>query len=77
MALPPSLCPLGRICVTFLQRKDDLKNNAEDRPKPELVCQTLNEGLSKISPPQVQLAAVRWTAKGNLVVTGGPSATPQ
>ena len=54
-----------------------LEINAEDRPKPELVCRTLNEGLSKISPPEVQLAAVRWTEKGNLVITGGPATKPQ
>jgi hypothetical protein len=49
---------------------------AEDnRPKPEVICNTLNERLSKISPPQAILAAVRWTARGNLVVTGAPNTT--
>jgi hypothetical protein len=51
--------------------------SAGDRVKLETICCALNEGLGRISPPQVQLAAVRWTAKGNLVVTGGPSSSPQ
>ena len=53
----------------------DLKFDASSRPKPEAICCLLNEELRGISPPQVQLAAVRWTASGNLVVTGGPAAT--
>ena len=48
----------------------------EDRVKPINLCYALNQGLRTISPPQVELAAIRWTAKGNLVITGGPSATP-
>jgi len=46
------------------------------RPRPELICATLNKKLGEVSPPQVQLAAVRWTAKGNLVIIAGPSSTP-
>jgi len=53
-----------------------LEFTASTRPSLESVCCILNERLSAISPLQVQLAAVRWTAMGNLVVTGGPSATP-
>ena len=41
-----------------------------------VLCHSLNEKLSQVSLPQVQLAAIRWTAKGNLVVTGGPTSTP-
>ncbi len=48
----------------------------DSRVKPEIMCQAINKKLAAISPPQVQLAAVRWTAKGNLVITGGPAATP-
>ena len=48
----------------------------ESRPRPELICETLNKKLGEVSPPQVQLAAVRWTAKGNLIITAGPSSTP-
>ena len=48
----------------------------EGRPRPELICETLNKKLGEVSPPQVQLAAVRWTAKGNLIITAGPSSTP-
>ena len=46
------------------------------RPQPELICDVLNKKLGEVTPPQVQLAAVRWTAKGNLVITAGPSSTP-
>jgi hypothetical protein len=45
-------------------------------PSPSIVCTHLNERLRIISPTQAQLAAVRWTAKGNLIVTGTPNATP-
>jgi hypothetical protein len=48
----------------------------DTRPRPEVICSTLNERLRQISPPQAMLAAVRWTARGNLVITGAPSATP-
>ena len=48
----------------------------EDRPRPEIICNTLNRGLGSISPPQVSLATVRWTARGNLVITRGPSTMP-
>jgi hypothetical protein len=47
----------------------------EDRPKLEIICGTLNMRLGNISLPQAMLAAVRWTAHGNLVVTGAPNAT--
>ena len=48
-----------------------------NRVKLEVLCLSLNEKLGQLSPPQVQLAAVRWTAKGNLIITGGPTSTPQ
>jgi hypothetical protein len=51
--------------------------NASNRVKLEIICCTLNKGLGRITPPQVQLATIRWTAKGNLVVTGGPFSSPQ
>ena len=44
--------------------------------KPEILCHALNKELAAITPPQLQLVAIRWTAKGNLVITGGPAATP-
>jgi hypothetical protein len=47
----------------------------EDQLKPEIICQTLNARLGEVTPLQVLLATVRWTAKGNLVVTSGPNAT--
>ena len=50
--------------------------NQKDQVKPVHLCSAINQGLRNISPPQVELAAIRWTAKGNLVVTGGPTSTP-
>ena len=46
------------------------------RPRPEAVCVTLNRKLSEITPSQPQLAAARWTARGNLVLTGDHTASP-
>ena len=51
-------------------------NDKGNRVAPEVLCRSLNEKLGRISLPQVQLAAVRWTAKGNLIITGGPASTP-
>ena len=48
----------------------------EDQVKPEILCDAINKGLATISPPQVKLVATRWTAKGNLVITGNHTATP-
>jgi hypothetical protein len=48
----------------------------DTRPRPKVICSTLNERLRQILPPQAMLAAIRWTARGNLVITGAPSATP-
>jgi hypothetical protein len=45
------------------------------RPRPESICEVLNKKLGEVTPPQSQLAAVRWTAKGNLVITAGPSSS--
>ena len=44
---------------------------------PAVLCRSLNKRLSQITPPQVQLATIRWTAKGNLIITGGPASSPQ
>jgi hypothetical protein len=41
----------------------------------EILCDAINRKLITILPPQVKLAAVRWTAKGNLVITGAPTMT--
>jgi hypothetical protein len=45
------------------------------RPRPTEVCGLINDALSASPHQQVRIAAVRWTAKGNLVVTGGPNVT--
>jgi len=44
--------------------------------KLEILCYALNKELVAVTPPQVQLVAIRWTVKGNLVITGGPATTP-
>src|SRR5260221_555653 len=46
------------------------------RPRPESICEVINKKLGEVPPPQAQPAAVRWTAKGNLVITAGPSSSP-
>ena len=48
---------------------------AKDQVRPEILCDAINKKLITISPPQATLAAVRWTAKGNLVATGNHMAT--
>src|SRR5260221_1442013 len=45
------------------------------RPRPEHICKVLNRKLGEVMPPQAQVAAARWTAKGNLVITAGPSSS--
>ena len=52
-----------------------LRIAAKDRVRLEILCDAINRKLSAITPPQATLAAVRWTAKGNLVVTGNHLAT--
>jgi hypothetical protein len=52
-----------------------LELQKSSRLHPEAICKILNRKLGEVTPSQPQLAAVRWTAKGNLVVTGGPSTT--
>ena len=47
------------------------------KPRPDVICRTLNDRLQLITPPQVHLAAIRWTQKGNLVITGAHPSTPQ
>jgi hypothetical protein len=42
-------------------------------PTPGELCQQLNEMLCMTTLTPITLSAVRWTAKGNLVVTAGPN----
>jgi hypothetical protein len=53
-----------------------LELTTEGRPRPEEICELLNRELGEITPTQARLAAIRWTAKGNLIVTGAHTATP-
>jgi len=45
------------------------------RPRPVEVCGLINDALMASSHQQVRISAVRWTAKGNLVVIGGHNVT--
>ena len=49
----------------------------QNRPQLDQICEILNWDLSDKSPHQVHIVAVRWIAKGNLIVMGGPATTPQ
>ncbi|KAF8498979.1 hypothetical protein F5888DRAFT_1802400 [Russula emetica] len=49
-----------------------LAGNADfTRPRPVEICTILNNALSATPHNQTHVSAARWTAKGNLVVTGG------
>jgi hypothetical protein len=52
-----------------------LKIAVEDWLWPEILCNAINRKLIAIMPPPSKLVAVRWIAKGNLVVTGGTNVT--
>jgi hypothetical protein len=45
------------------------------RPRPSIVTEHINSTLSHTPHHQVHISATHWTAKGNLVVTGGPNVT--
>jgi hypothetical protein len=45
------------------------------QPRPVEICTALNNALSFSPHNQVHISASRWTAKGNLVVTGGHQTT--
>jgi hypothetical protein len=52
-----------------------LKIAVEDWLWLEILYNAINKKLIAIMPPPGKLVTVRWTAKGNLVVTGGTNAT--
>jgi hypothetical protein len=41
------------------------------RPRPVEICGLINDALMTSPHQQVRISAVRWTAKGNLIVIGG------
>jgi len=49
----------------------------EPRPKPAHLTEIFNEALKSSPQHQVRIAATRWTANGNLVLTGGHMTTAQ
>ena len=60
------------ISLSHLARTPDFS-----RPRPAEICPIFNNALLVSPTPQLHISAVRWTAKGNLVVTGGHMATAQ
>jgi hypothetical protein len=48
-----------------------------NRPRPVDVCTILNNALTASPHNHVHISAARWTAKGNLVVTGGHTTSEQ
>ncbi|KAH9013062.1 hypothetical protein EDB84DRAFT_1568820 [Lactarius hengduanensis] len=48
-----------------------------NRPPPHILCNTINEALKRASHSYVHISSARWTAKGNLVLTGGHANTLQ
>jgi hypothetical protein len=57
-----------------LSNSDD---TGKPRPRPGPICDGINEALSSSPHHQIKLSAARWTAKGNLILTGGPQVTAQ
>jgi hypothetical protein len=47
------------------------------RPKPAYLTEIFNEALKSSPQHHVRIAASRWTANGNLVITGGLLTTAQ
>jgi hypothetical protein len=47
------------------------------RPRPVDICNILNNALNITPHNQVHVSATRWTAKGNLIITGGHMTTVQ
>jgi hypothetical protein len=67
------ICPPNPSLVVELSH---LSITEEDQLQLEILCDAINQKLITISPPQVKLAAIRWTAKGNLIITSAPTVTP-
>ncbi|KAI9445800.1 hypothetical protein BJY52DRAFT_1371495 [Lactarius psammicola] len=49
----------------------------EARPLPAQLCESINDALFNAQIDQVRAAAARWTARGNLIVTGSSDTTAQ
>ncbi|KAI9437112.1 hypothetical protein BJY52DRAFT_1421729 [Lactarius psammicola] len=49
----------------------------EARPLPAQLCESINDALFNAQIDQVCAAAARWTARGNLIVTGSSDTTAQ
>ena len=50
------------------------KQRIVDRLTPETICDAINEGVkTHLAISQMHVSAARWTARGNLVITAGPT----
>ncbi|KAI9450683.1 hypothetical protein BJY52DRAFT_1227092 [Lactarius psammicola] len=47
------------------------------RPSTAELCEGINSALSLAQIDQVRISAARWTARGNLILTGSPNTTAQ
>ncbi|KAH9969933.1 hypothetical protein BC827DRAFT_1263099 [Russula dissimulans] len=50
-----------------------IQTTPEDCPSLALISTTLNTKLPPLYSQKVHIAAIRWTAQGNLIITAGPS----
>jgi hypothetical protein len=48
----------------------------KNRPNPGELCQHINDRLQATTQTPVTIIAIRWTAKSNMVIMGGPNTTP-
>ncbi|KAF8259482.1 hypothetical protein EI94DRAFT_1707072 [Lactarius quietus] len=65
-ASPPR--PSLVVCLDFL-------NWNKGRPSPATLCSDINRVLETLGNDQVRISAVKWTARDNLILTGGPNTT--
>ncbi|KAI9433082.1 hypothetical protein BJY52DRAFT_1398861 [Lactarius psammicola] len=47
------------------------------RPPPHALCNNLNKSLKRSDHPHIHISSAKWTAKGNIVLTGGHTNTLQ
>ena len=52
-------------------------NDLTKRPPPHVICNTINESLKRSSHPNICFSSAKWTAKGNIILTGGHTNTLQ
>ncbi|KAI9439511.1 hypothetical protein H4582DRAFT_2074825 [Lactarius indigo] len=65
-ALPP--CPSMVISLSHIDW-------GKQKPSPAILCSDINSALTAAQNDQVHISAVKWTARDNLVLMGGPNTT--